>query len=160
MPTYDDFLFWHGLYLHSKEEEEFEDINFQVEQLKTKVQVSGIFSDEDESLFYSIVRESYQRINQNFAERINCKISERKTRGQTFADEQSRIIHLLDTNDKDDLDIEKYIDINAELYDIAAIVLDKLGVEKFNILIAVAGIILGFLLGLLGGYLLKIWGVC
>ena len=54
MPTYDDFLFWHGLYLHSKEEEEFEDINFQVEQLKTKVQVSGIFSDEDESLFIQL----------------------------------------------------------------------------------------------------------
>ncbi len=160
MPTFDDFLFWHGLYLETLETEEFNDLNLLVEQLKTKAQLTQQFSDDDEYLFYSIVRECYQRTNQKLADLINKRITERKTRGQTFAEEQSKIVHLLDSNDKNDLDIEEYIEINDEIFTIASIVVDKIGVEKFNILIAVLGIIIGFLLGLFGSWLLKLWGYC
>ena len=156
----DEFLFWHGLYLRAKEINEYSDLDLKVENLKTKATVTHNFTDDDELVFYGIVKENYQRNNRILTNYLKNRIDRRMTRGQTFAEDLIKVDDLISRNETDNQDIEKYIEIFDEISKTGDIIIEKIYVEKFNIGIAGLGILLGFLLGIIGGYLLHFAGIC
>jgi hypothetical protein len=164
MPTFDDFLYWHRYYLAERDLCDYSDLDREVELLKSKVEVSHEFTEEDDYQFSAIVTKNYKRNNEKIIVLLKTEIDTRMTRGQSFAEEHNNLTALSLQNKKDNQGIDKYIEIQDEIRHVGYIIMDKIDVEKFNIIIVGLSIISGLLFaiigGVIGGYILKLLGVC
>jgi len=159
MSEYDDFLFLYSAYVEIRDILYYEDINEKVSILKNRVESTRSFTENDEIILYTLLQDNWKRALLEICDSFIHRIDHRITKGQTFSDNLEEIneLKLLSQNE---LSIDEYFKIFNKLVKNKYRIEEKIGAEKFNIWIALAGIALGFVLGLIGGYLLKIWGVC
>jgi|GEM_PF-3855988 hypothetical protein len=159
MPNYDDFLYLYSSYVDVRNILSYDDINKNIAILKNRVESARSFTEKDEEIFYSLIQENWKRALLEISSFMINRINRRITRGQTFSDNLEEIA-ILKNKSQNKLLLDEYFEINENLEKIRNRIEEKIGAEKFNVWIALAGVGLGFVLGLLGGYLLKIWGVC
>jgi len=164
MPTFEDFLFYQGLYFEVRDIKEWDDLENDFNQLQTRVLFYREFHDDDELEFYRIIRTNWQRINDHNITIVEDQINTRDTKGQAFAEDLQQLNQCRIGNTNNSLDIEDYIDIDDRVWEIAERAKEKLDIEKYeskqfrNGLIY--GGIIGAILGAIVTFILKIFGVC
>lgn len=159
MSDYDTFLFLHSAYIRVRDIIFFQDLDDQVDSLKIVIESKREFSDEQVEQLYGIIQENWKRALREICESTIERINTRKTRGETFSDIREDI-HQLIKESQNDLKIDEYHTIFKQLQRDIDKMEEKISVERFNLAIAGFGVLIGFLLGLLGSYFLKIWGYC
>ena len=156
MPDYDTFLFLYSGYISAREIAFFDDIDQRVTILRNRVEGTRNFTESDEFALFQLIQENWKRALMEICNSLIDRIESRITRGQTFYE---YIQEIEKKESQADLNLDQYLHLFKRLGHIKNRIEEKIGAEKFNIWLFIIGLIIGFGLGLLSGYVLKIWGV-
>jgi DNA-directed RNA polymerase subunit F len=167
LPLSERLYEWEKHFERVQDIEEYAELNNEFQKLKSIVLNKGEISPEDDKEFRAIVRTQWNWIIRDGSDHLLEIIETRKTKGQVFSKIIKQINHYKMDGQKEHPLIE-YEDIFSKLLDLADEVKESIFSEqylakqnwKFTIINIVIGAIIGFILSILTGILLKFWGIC
>ena len=152
--TNDDRFYWFSIFDNLKKIEEYDDLmdefNKKFSQLK-----EGVISDSDKNIISGIVERYWKRIISERCNKTKNNIEKRKTRGQSFSDELEKVNTIQNQAEKE-TEYENLLDLFRKLENINKKVDEKRKIEKYNLSLFGWGLTLGFILGIIGNYILLI----
>jgi hypothetical protein len=158
MTRYDNFLFLHSAYIRVRDVSFYKDIDDQIDSLKNLIEGQQEFTKNDEEALYLLIQENWKRALRDICESTITRINSRKTRGETFYD-IIESIRRLNIKSQNNLNLDDYHAIFKQIQGNIDKMDEKITVERFNLVIAGLGVLIGFLLGviasIIGYFILK-----
>jgi len=145
--TREDFVFWSDIHNDLQNIKKYDDLTKEFEIIRARVIESNILSKEDEIKLKDNVIRHWKRIINDGCRVLKRRIEQRATRGQPFLDIKIRIREIESQSEKT-LRVEDYQEIWHELELIHEKIEERINIEKFHIVLFMAGIVIGFILGI------------
>lgn len=145
MSGFDNLLMWFHLFKEAQKIKEYEDLNSEFDVFISKIGGNRVLTEEEDIEFYELIQTQWKRIIADKSDELEEKIRKRLTKGQTFSSIHKEINKIRRKGEKN-LKIEEYYELYKDLMGIEKDVEEKISIERFQILLFITGLILGYLI--------------
>lgn len=136
------------LFKEAQKINEFKDLNDEFNILISRVKNNGTITEEDDNEFYEITKTQWKRNIAYKCNELEHTIRKRITKGQNFSNNFEKIDKIRRGSERE-LEFEQYSEYFKDLMGIEKDVEAKITIERYQIGLFVAGLLIGALLGYL-----------
>ena len=133
------------LFKEAQKINEFKDLNDEFNVLISRVKYNGEITEEDDKEFYDITKTQWKRNIAYKCNELEHIIKKRMTKGQNFSNNLVKIDEIKRKNERE-YEFEQYSELFKDLMVIEKDVEAKITIERYQIVIAIVFLIIGYLI--------------